>query len=231
MADLLVLGSDVNFWFGANELRKQILWDVDISVAKGEIVLLTGPSGSGKTTLLTLVGCLRSARSGSLVVNGSEVVGASEKEMTFLRRRIGFIFQSHNLHRSLTALENVRMGLEVQGHCSTAYMNKRAREILALVGLEERRDHYPQQLSGGQKQRVAVARALVSNPPLILADEPTAALDSQSGRDVVNLLQQLARENGTAILMVTHDNRILDIADRVICMEDGRIKALSRAAK
>ncbi|MBX9724419.1 MAG: ATP-binding cassette domain-containing protein [Candidatus Obscuribacterales bacterium] len=230
MTNLLVSGANVNFWFGTNELRKQILWDVNLSVAKGEIVLLTGPSGSGKTTLLTLVGCLRSARSGCLVVNGAEVVGASERELTFLRRRIGFIFQSHNLHRSLTALENVRMGLEVQGTHSFEYMNQRAREILALVGLDEWREHYPQQLSGGQKQRVAVARALVANPPLILADEPTAALDSKSGRDVVNLLQQLARENGTAILMVTHDNRILDIADRVVSMEDGRIRDLTAVA-
>lgn len=224
MLKAVVSGQHLSFSFNEAALKKQVLCDVSISIAPGEIVLLTGPSGSGKTTLLTLVGCLRSAQEGSLVVNGKEVVGASNRERTLLRRQIGFIFQGHNLHRSLTALENVRMGLEVHGVNAPKNMNLRAQEILGLVGLSDRADHYPHQLSGGQKQRVAVARALVSRPPLILADEPTAALDSKSGRDVVHLLERLARDNGTAILMVTHDNRILDVADRIISMEDGRIK-------
>jgi putative ABC transport system ATP-binding protein len=204
-------------------MRKQVLSDVKISLESGEIVILTGPSGSGKTTLLTLIGCLRMLTAGSLIIDGQELVHAKADQLMRLRRRIGFIFQSHNLHNSLTALQNVRMGLEVQGARSSTLMNSLANEMLSEVGLAEHSQHYPNQLSGGQKQRVAVARALVSQPPLVLADEPTAALDSKSGRDVVNLLQRLARDKGTAIIMVTHDNRILDVADRIIHMEDGRI--------
>ncbi|MBS1993744.1 MAG: ATP-binding cassette domain-containing protein [Cyanobacteria bacterium SZAS LIN-3] len=225
MRDLAIKAEQLSYWYGAGDLRKQVLNDINVSIGQGEIVILTGPSGSGKTTLLTLIGCLRSAETGSLMVNGEEVVGAGERTLTKLRRRIGFIFQAHNLHRSLTAMQNVRMGLEVQG-CShqRGNLDKRACEILEHVGLADRIGHFPHELSGGQKQRVAVARALVSSPPLVLADEPTAALDSKSGRDVVNLLQRLAREQGTTILMVTHDNRILDVADRIVHIEDGLIK-------
>ena len=219
----LIAGENIDYFFGSAGMLKQVLSDVNVSLEAGEIVILTGPSGSGKTTLLTLIGCLRMLTAGSLVVDGQELVHAKADQLMRLRRRIGFIFQSHNLHNSLTALQNVRMGLEVQGAMSSELMNSLANGMLSEVGLSEHSHHYPNQLSGGQKQRVAVARALASQPPLVLADEPTAALDSKSGRDVVNLLQRLAREKGTAIIMVTHDNRILDVADRIIHMEDGRI--------
>ena len=184
---------------------------------------MTGPSGSGKTTLLTLVGGLRSAQSGSLQVLGQELCGASANDLTVARRQNGYIFQAHNLHSSLTALQNVKMGLELHAHLSLADMQERSAEMLKQVGLETRMNYYPDDLSGGQKQRVAIARALVSHPKIVLADEPTAALDKQSGRDVVNLMQQLAKEQGCTILLVTHDNRILDIADRIVHMEDGKL--------
>jgi putative ABC transport system ATP-binding protein len=184
---------------------------------------MTGPSGSGKTTLLTLVGGLRSAQSGSLQILGTELYGATPEQLTEARRHNGYIFQSHNLHSSLTALQNTRMGLELHPDYEIEQMNARATEILETVGLGDHLHYYPDDLSGGQKQRVAIARALVSYPQLVLADEPTAALDSKSGRDVVELMQTLAREQGCTILLVTHDNRILDIADRIVNMEDGRL--------
>lgn len=185
---------------------------------------MTGPSGSGKTTLLTLVGGLRSAQSGSLqVLLGQELYGSTPKALTEARQHHGYIFQAHNLHSSLTALQNVRMGLEMHDRCGVQEMNKRAQEMLKVVGLADRLHYYPDDLSGGQKQRVAIARALVGHPKLVLADEPTAALDSKSGRDVVELMQSLAREQNCTILLVTHDNRILDIADRIVNLEDGRL--------
>jgi putative ABC transport system ATP-binding protein len=184
---------------------------------------MTGPSGSGKTTLLTLVGGLRSVQFGSLQVLGQELYGATAKQLTQARRHHGYIFQAHNLHGSLTALENVRMGLELHPNFSISEMQARSAAMLEQVGLGDRLNYYPDDLSGGQKQRVAIARALVSHPKIVLADEPTAALDSKSGRDVVNLMQALAKEQGCTILLVTHDNRILDIADRIVDMEDGRL--------
>ncbi|MEA5392153.1 ATP-binding cassette domain-containing protein [Cyanobium gracile UHCC 0139] len=213
----------LNHHFGTGDLRRQVLFDLDLEVKTGEIVLLTGNSGSGKTTLLTLIGGLRSAQSGSLRVLDRELVGSKDQALTVARREHGYIFQAHNLHGSLTALQNVRMGLEMRGSLDLPEMDQRASAILTTVGLGDHLESFPDQLSGGQKQRVAVARALVGNPPLVLADEPTAALDSRSGRDVVNLMQRLAREQGCTILLVTHDNRILDIADRTLSMEDGRL--------
>ncbi|MBW4691189.1 MAG: DevA family ABC transporter ATP-binding protein [Lyngbya sp. HA4199-MV5] len=209
--------------FGHDRLQKQVLFDINLDINSGEIIIMTGPSGSGKTTLLTLVGGLRSAQSGSLKVLGQELCGATANQLTEARRQHGYIFQAHNLHSSLTALQNVRMGLELHQSLSTAEMQSRAAEMLEQVGLGDRLNYYPDDLSGGQKQRVAIARALVSHPKLVLADEPTAALDSKSGRDVVTLMQTLAKEQGCTILLVTHDNRILDIADRIVNMEDGRL--------
>ena len=213
----------LDHYFGKGELRKQVLFNINLEINRGEIVLMTGPSGSGKTTLLTLVSGLRSPQSGSLKVLGKELCGASKEELVQARRNNGYIFQAHNLHHSLTALQNVQMGLEVHGKYSHQEMCDRAAAMLEHVGLGDRLDYYPDNLSGGQKQRVAIARALVSHPAIVLADEPTAALDSKSGRDVVNLMQKLAREQGSTILLVTHDNRILDIADRIIHMEDGKL--------
>jgi putative ABC transport system ATP-binding protein len=214
---------NLDHYFGKGELRKQVLFNINLAINKGEIVLMRGPSGSGKTTLLTLVSGLRSPQSGSCKILGQELCGASTAELVQARRNNGYIFQAHNLHHSLTACQNVQMGLEVQGKYSKKAMRDRAIAMLEQVGLGDRIDYYPDNLSGGQKQRVAIARALVSHPAIVLADEPTAALDSKSGRDVVNIMQQLAREQGSTILLVTHDDRILDIADRIVHLEDGRL--------
>ncbi|MBL9084110.1 MAG: ATP-binding cassette domain-containing protein [Planctomycetales bacterium] len=208
--------------FGEGELRKQVLFDNDLQLARGEIVIMTGPSGSGKTTLLTLIGALRTVQQGGIEVRGKQLWGLSSSQLVDVRRNIGFIFQAHNLFTSLTALQNVRMALELKEN-NRAEMDRRAEEMLKAVGLGHRIHYKPQQLSGGQRQRVAIARALVHNPQVILADEPTAALDKQSGRDVVNLLKRFAKEQGATILIVTHDNRILDVADRIVNMVDGRI--------
>lgn len=221
--DTVISADNLDHYFGQGQLRKQVLFNINLEIRTGEIVIMTGPSGSGKTTLLTLVGGLRSAQSGSLQVLGRELCGASAAELTLARRQHGYIFQAHNLHNSLTALQNVKMGLELQPNLSLKEMNDRSAEMLDVVGLGHRLNYYPDDLSGGQKQRVAIARALVSHPKIILADEPTAALDSKSGRDVVNLMQKLAKEQGCTILLVTHDNRILDIADRTVYMEDGKL--------
>lgn len=184
---------------------------------------MTGPSGSGKTTLLTLMGGLRSAQEGSLKILGQEICGATKQQLTQIRRNIGYIFQAHNLMGFLTAKENVRMSLELHDEFINQNLDGKATAILEAVGLGNRTNYYPEKLSGGQKQRVAIARALVSHPQIVLADEPTAALDKKSGRDVVEMMQQLAKEQSCTILLVTHDNRILDIADRIVYMEDGRL--------
>ncbi|ERT05173.1 ABC exporter ATP-binding subunit, DevA family protein [Lyngbya aestuarii BL J] len=215
----------LDHFFGQGEQRKQALFDINLEINAGEIVIMTGPSGSGKTTLLTLIGGLRSVQSGSLKFLGQELCGATSKQLVKIRRQAGYIFQAHNLHGSLTALHNVRMGLEIHPQYSVKKMEEMATHILQEVGLGNRLNHYPDNLSGGQKQRVAIARALVNHPQLLLADEPTAALDSKSGRDVVTLMQRLAKEQGCTILLVTHDNRILDVADRTVYMEDGILKS------
>ncbi len=216
---------NLDHFFGQGEQRKQALFDINLEIHSGEIVLMTGPSGSGKTTLLTLIGGLRTVQSGSLKFLGKELCGATAEQLVQARQRVGYIFQAHNLHGSLTALHNVRMGLEIHPQYSVKQMKEMATGMLEAVGLGNRLYHYPDNLSGGQKQRVAIARALVSRPQLLLADEPTAALDSKSGRDVVTLMQKLAKEQGCTILLVTHDNRILDIADRIVHMEDGILKS------
>jgi putative ABC transport system ATP-binding protein len=213
----------LNHWFGSGEVRKQALFDVNLTLARGSFTALMGPSGSGKTTVLTLIGCLRAVQSGSVRLLRQELNGATEAHLVALRRRLGFIFQAHNLHESLTATQNVIMGLQMHSGVSDAVADTAARHALGLVGLEDRADYLPANLSGGQKQRVAVARALVGNPALVLADEPTAALDKDSAAEVVDLLKRLGAVRGTTTLLVTHDNRILDRADRILTLEDGRI--------
>ncbi len=213
----------VSYAYGEGELRRPVLRAVDLTVAEGEIVLLTGPSGSGKTTLLTLIGALRAMQEGSARVLGQELSDATEAARIRLRRRIGFIFQHHNLLGFLTARQNVAMALEQDGSLDERARLARAGGLLRAVGLDGHEDRVPQKLSGGQRQRVSVARALAADPGLVLADEPTAALDRASGHEVVQLLRGLAKSRGVPILLVTHDPRILDIADRVVAMEDGRI--------
>lgn len=215
---------DLQHYFGEADLRKQVLFDNRLDIGRGEIVIMTGPSGSGKTTLLTLIGTLRRVQEGSVNVLGRELLGATQNDLVALRREIGFIFQAHNLFESLSAVQNVRMGMELFDF-DNAEMNRRATTMLERLGLGHRIGYKPDKLSGGQKQRVAIARGLAHGPRLVLADEPTAALDEESGREVVTLFQELARHDGTTILMVTHDNRILDVADRIVNMVDGRIKS------
>ncbi|MEH2290722.1 DevA family ABC transporter ATP-binding protein [Nostoc sp.] len=212
---------NLNHFYGKGALRKQILFDINLEIYSGEIVIMTGPSGSGKTTLLSLIGGLRSVQQGSLKFLGEELIGVSQNKLVQMRRNIGYIFQAHNLLGFLTAKQNVQMAVELNDNISQTEAMAKSKAMLGSVGLEERVDYYPDNLSGGQKQRIAIARALVNRPPLVLADEPTAALDKQSGRDVVEIMQSLAKNQGTTILLVTHDNRILDIADRIVEMEDG----------
>ena len=209
--------------FGKGALRKTVLMDVELALYPGEVVILEGPSGSGKTTLLTLIGALRAVQKGSLKILSQELYGARKQQLIKTRNQIGFIFQSHNLLACLTAHENVSTSLKLHKHIAKQEYRSRSVEILEAVGLGDYIDDYPKNLSGGQKQRVAIARALVSCPKLLLADEPTSSLDSKTGRNVVEIMQRLAREEGCAVLLVTHDNRILDIADRILHMEDGRI--------
>jgi putative ABC transport system ATP-binding protein len=216
--------ADLNYYFGEGELRKQALNHNNLEVRRGEIVIMTGPSGSGKTTLLTLIGTLRTVQEGSLKVLGNELNGATRDEIVMLRRELGFIFQAHNLFESLTAFQNVNMAAELQG-MDRGKAKERIDYLLNRLGLGHRIHYKPKSLSGGQKQRVAIARGLVHQPKLVLADEPTAALDEQSGREVVTLFQELARDEGCTIIMVTHDNRILDVADRIVNMVDGHIRS------
>lgn len=215
--------------YGKGSLRKQVLFDITTDIPEGEIVIVTGPSGSGKTTMLTLLGALRSAQEGSIRVLGEELCGAKSKTLEKVRRQIGFIFQQHNLLAALTSLQNVELGLRVSQKMGRSEMRRLSIAMLEAVGLGDRLHHKPGQLSGGQRQRVAIARALVSEPSMLLADEPTASLDKASGRDVVERMKSLAREKGTTILLVTHDNRILDIADRIVHLEDGRLSTFTEA--
>jgi putative ABC transport system ATP-binding protein len=216
---------NVNHYYGSGNLRKQILFENSTDIYPGEVIILMGPSGSGKTTLLTLIGALRSTQEGSLRILGQELRDANTATLNKVRRNIGYIFQAHNLLDALTARQNVMMSVELHRHISAREVKRRADDMLSAVGLSDRIHYYPNQLSGGQRQRAAIARALASQPRIVLADEPTAALDKQSGRDVVELMQKLAKQQGCTILLVTHDNRILDVADRILYMEDGHLSA------
>jgi putative ABC transport system ATP-binding protein len=221
---------NLNHYYGKGALKRQILFDINLDIYAGEIVIMTGPSGSGKTTLLSLIGGLRSVQEGSLKFLGEELFGVSQNKLVQMRRKIGYIFQAHNLLGFLTARQNVQMAVELNENIAQTEAVAKSEGMLGAVGLKERINYYPDNLSGGQKQRIAIARALVNRPPLVLADEPTAALDKQSGRDVVEIMQSLAKEQGTTILLVTHDNRILDIADRIVEMEDGLLARNSQSA-
>jgi putative ABC transport system ATP-binding protein len=230
--EIAIHAEGVGYWYGEGEARSQVLFDNSLEIGRGEVVIMTGPSGSGKTTLLTLIGALRRMQKGTLTVLGRDLAALDERGAVELRKNIGFIFQSHNLFSSLTALENVRMATVLRGG-SVGEMNERSTRLLEQLGLGERLDYLPAQLSGGQRQRVAIARALVNSPALVLADEPTAALDADSGRIVLGLLRKLADGMArTTVLIVTHDQRVIDHADRVVSMMGGRItnNSLTRMA-
>ncbi len=224
-----IVVENVSYSYGQGTLRKQILFDITAEVRKGEIIILTGPSGSGKTTLLTMMGALRAAQDGSLRIFGQELLNASERDLVQVRRRIGYIFQSHNLLPALNVEQNVKMGVQLGERKSVQDESEDIRRVLERVGMADHLRKRIDQLSGGQRQRVAIARALVSEPQIVLADEPTASLDKESGRDVADLIQELAREQDASVVLVTHDNRILDIADRILHLEDGRMKTLKEA--
>ncbi len=223
-AELSVRAENVQHFYGVGEAQKQVLFDNNLQIRRGEIVIMTGPSGSGKTTLLTLIGTLRSLQQGSLNVLGQELLDVEKSTVGELRKQIGFIFQAHNLFESLTAFQNVKMATELDAS-DLGSAKPKIEQLLTRLGLGHRINYKPKSLSGGQKQRVAIARGVVHSPRLILADEPTAALDAESGREVVTMFQELSREHGCTILIVTHDNRILDVADRIISMVDGRIRS------
>ena len=208
-------------------MRRLVLDGITLRLDPGEVVLLTGPSGCGKTTLLTLIGALRAVQEGELEVLGISLKGANRERCRLVREKIGMIFQGHNLLRCLTAEQNVQMGADLLTKTSYGARRAMAREWLRAVGLGNQLNKLPHDLSGGQKQRVAIARALAAKPKLLLADEPTAALDGRTGREVVELLQSLARDQGCGVLMVTHDPRILDVADLLIQMEDGLLQEVS----
>ena len=218
-----ISAQDLRHSYGEGALKTEILHGLDFQIHAGEVTLLVGPSGSGKSTLLTLVGALRSVQTGSLKVLGTELNGTSEQARTELRRRIGFIFQSHNLVPSLTVLQNVTLLLQLKD-ITPEERQEKAKELLEAVGLSHRLQNYPEELSGGQRQRVAIARALAPEPELILADEPTASLDSKSGQDVVEILGRLSREKGSSVLLVTHDLRLLKDADTIWEIDDGKVR-------
>ena len=196
---------------------------VSLDAHAGEVMLLMGPSGSGKTTLVSIMGCILRPTSGSVKIDGREVAHLRERDLPAVRlQHIGFVFQGFNLFPTLTAAENVAVALDLKGIRGEA-ARRRSRALLDVVGLAAKYNAFPADLSGGQKQRVAIARALAGDPEIILADEPTAALDKQSGRVVMNMLRELAHARGRAVVIVTHDNRTLEFADRMVRIEDGRV--------
>jgi putative ABC transport system ATP-binding protein len=216
--------SDVVKVFEEGSERVEVLRGVSLSVAPGEVLALEGPSGSGKTTLLSIMGCILTPTSGRIQVAGADVDPSKPRGLREVRRRsIGFVFQQYNLFPALTALENVEYALNVKGHRGRAAQQEAIR-ALTKTGLADRLHFLPRDLSGGQKQRVAIARALVGEPRVVLADEPTASLDAESGQRIMELLQALAHEAGRAVVVVTHDARLYRFADRRVRIDDGRLE-------
>ena len=223
MSEPVIEATDIVKVLGSGAGRVQALKGVSLSLPGGELTLLMGPSGSGKTTLLSVLGCMLTPTSGIVRVAGRSTEGASPEDLASLRREhVGFIFQSYHLFPTLTAIDNVRLALDVRGENSASAVAK-AREALTMVGLSHKAGSYPRALSSGEQQRVAIARAIVGNASAILADEPTAALDTENGRAIMTLLTRIAKDRRRGVLVVTHDPRILPFADRIVRIEDGRI--------
>jgi putative ABC transport system ATP-binding protein len=223
MSEPIVQVRDLTKTYESGAAAARALDGVNLDVNAGEVMLLMGPSGSGKTTLISIMGCILRATSGSVRINGREITGLKERRLPAVRlRNIGFVFQGFNLFPTLTASENVEISLDLQG-MRARERKQRARVLLDSVGLSDKYNAFPADLSGGQKQRVAIARALAGDPTIILADEPTAALDSATGRTVMDMMRKLAKERGRAVVVVSHDGRVMEYADRVVHIEDGRI--------
>jgi putative ABC transport system ATP-binding protein len=223
MTQTMIEANGIRMALGEGASRVEALKGVDLWLGGGELTLLMGPSGSGKTTLLSVLGCMLSPTSGSVNIRGRAVTGLDGEELARVRREnIGFVFQSYHLFPTLTAAENVRLALDVRGDRSTGARAK-ADNALAMVALAHKARAFPRALSGGEQQRVAVARAIVGDPSVILADEPTAALDSENGQAVMTVLAELAKDTSRAMFIVTHDPRIMPFADRILRIEDGRI--------
>jgi putative ABC transport system ATP-binding protein len=228
--DPVVVAAGVTHTFGSGPTAFTALRAVDFEIRKGEVLLLMGPSGSGKTTLLHILGCLLRPTAGTVTLEGAPTGSLNEDQLGELRlKHFGFVFQAYNLFPVLTATENVMVALDLMGVSGHAARG-RARELLTLVGLSSRLDAYPSELSSGQKQRVAIARALAGDPQILMADEPTAALDAENGLKAMELFRMLAHRQGRAVVIVTHDPRIVHLADRIVRIEDGRIAAASTAA-
>lgn len=210
--------------FGEGEIAVHAVRNIDLTVEPGEVVLIMGPSGSGKTTLLLMLGAMLRPTAGSILIDGIDLATTPERRLPALRaNHLGFIFQDFNLLSALTALENVELACNIAGVVGRV-ASERAKELLQRIGLGERLSFYPDQLSGGEKQRVAIARAIVNRPTLVLADEPTANLDSSHGRDIARVLRQLANEQHCSIVVVSHDERLREIADRTLWLEDGAFR-------
>ncbi len=216
--------------YGAGENKVNALTAATLDIVPGEVMLIEGPSGSGKTTLISILGLLLTPTTGEVWIEGKNVAGLGERQLPALRaRNFGFVFQGFNLFPALTALENVAMAIEMKGRGKTR-PKAEAKRLLSMVGLENRMHHLPGDLSGGQKQRVAIARALGGNPPILVGDEPTAALDTKTALSVMDLLRELATRDGRSVVVVTHDPRLERFADRVVRVEDGRIQSISSGA-
>jgi putative ABC transport system ATP-binding protein len=210
-------------FLGDGAARVQALRGVSLAVTGGELTLLMGPSGSGKTTLLSILGCMLTPTSGTVRVGGQVTTTADPEALARIRREhVGFVFQSYHLFPTLTALDNVRLALDVRGE-NSHWAKQKSKEALAMVGLALKMSSYPRELSGGEQQRVAIARAIVGSASAILADEPTAALDSENGHAIMSVLAEIARDRGRGVLVVTHDPRIVPFADRIVRIEDGKI--------
>jgi putative ABC transport system ATP-binding protein len=223
MKEIMIEATNIVKVLGEGAGRVEALKGINLALAGGELTLLMGPSGSGKTTLLSILGCMLTPTAGNIQIRGRATTGLGSEQLAQLRREnIGFVFQSYHLFPTLTAGENVRLALDVRGDGSPAARRK-AEAALATVGLAHKAKSFPRELSGGEQQRVAIARAIVGDPSLVLADEPTAALDSESGHTVMKLLADIAKDPKRALFIVTHDPRIMPFADRVLRIEDGRI--------
>ena len=219
-----VIVQNLRYTYGEGALAREVLKGISFTAEDGEVLIVTGPSGSGKTTMLTIVGALRPFTDGQVAVHGLDLRGAGTEELLDVRQRIGFVFQRHNLLKSLTVYENVESSLYVLAESDESTNRARAQAMLEAVGLGDRGNDFPEMMSGGQQQRVAIARALVRLPDLIIADEPTASLDAESGRLVMNKMRDLAVQLGCVIVIATHDERVFDVASRRLHMEDGHLR-------